>query len=76
VVLYINVVLGGNINDDLILTTSSFLFLALASLEFCISFILTTFFKKFIKTFDFNFFNSFLEKNNLLLLKTKLNFSS
>ena len=71
IILYIYVVISGNINDDLNLTTSSFFFLALASLEFCISFVLTTFFKKFIKSFDFNIFTNFLELNNLLILKLK-----
>lgn len=71
VILYIYVIVSGCVNDDLNLTTSSFFFLALASLEFCISFVLTTFFKKFIKSFDFNSFNSFVEKNKLLILRTK-----
>ena len=42
----------GTINDDLILTSTSFFLLALAGLEFCIGFIITIFFRNFKKSLD------------------------
>lgn len=52
VVLYCYVVVAGVTNDDLILTSTSFLFLALAGLEFCIGFLIIIFFKNFKKTLE------------------------
>ena len=54
VILYSYTVIVGSINDDLILTSTSFFLLALAGLEFCIGFIITIFFKTFKKSFDLN----------------------
>ena len=52
VILYCYVVILGNINDDLLLSSTSFFLLALAGLEFSIGFILIIFFKKFKKSFN------------------------
>lgn len=42
----------GTINDDLIITSTSFFLLALAGLEFCIGFVITIFFRNFKKSLD------------------------
>jgi hypothetical protein len=52
VVLYSYTTIVGTINDDLILTSTSFFLLALAGLEFCIGFIITIFFRNFKKSLD------------------------
>ena len=52
VVLYSYTTVVGTINDDLILTSTSFFLLALAGLEFCVGFIITIFFRNFKKSFD------------------------
>lgn len=52
VVLYSYTTIVGTINDDLILTSTSFFLLALAGLEFCIGFIITIFYRNFKKSFD------------------------
>ena len=41
----------GTINDDVVLTSTSFFLLALAGLEFCIGFIITIFYRNFKKSF-------------------------
>jgi len=52
VVLYSYVSIVGTINDDLILTSTTFFLLALAGLEFCIGFIITILFRNFKKSFS------------------------
>ncbi len=52
VVLYTYVSIVGTINDDLVLTSTSFFLLALAGLEFCIGFIITILFRNFKKSFN------------------------
>ena len=61
VVLYSYTTIVGTINDDLLLTSTSFFLLALAGLEFCIGFIITILFKNFKKTLDLD-----SEKDNFL----------
>ena len=63
VILYSYTTIIGTINDDLILTSTSFFLLALAGLEFCIGFIITIFFRNFKKSFDLDFVNNFSNKN-------------
>ena len=62
VVLYCYVSIVGTINDDLILTSTSFFLLALAGLEFCIGFIIVIFFRNFKKSFNLDLFNNFSKK--------------
>jgi len=57
VVLYCYTTIAGTINDDLILTSTSFFLLALAGLEFCIGFIITIFYRNFKKSFDLDLFS-------------------
>ena len=64
VVLYCYTVVLGTINDDLILTSTSFFLLALAGLEFCIGFIITILFRNFKKSFDFSDLSDTNFKNN------------
>lgn len=64
VVLYSYTTVVGTINDDLILTSTSFFLLALAGLEFCIGFIITIFFKNFKKSFDLDLISSISPKND------------
>jgi hypothetical protein len=64
VVLYSYTTVVGTINDDLILTSTSFFLLALAGLEFCIGFIIAIFFRNFKKSLDLDFVNNFSNKNN------------
>ena len=52
VVLYSYTTIVGTINDDLVLTSTSFFLLALAGLEFCIGFIVTIFYRNFKKSFE------------------------
>ena len=55
VVLYSYTTVAGIINDELILTSTSFLLLALAGLEFCIGFLVVIFFKNFKKSFNLDY---------------------
>ena len=48
----------GTINDDLILTSTSFFLLALAGLEFCVGFLIIVFYRNFKKTFDLDNYNT------------------
>ena len=63
VILYSYTAVVGTINDDIVLTSTSFFLLALAGLEFCIGFIITIFFRNFKKSFDLDTSNNFSEKN-------------
>ncbi len=65
VVLYSYTTVMGTINDDLILTSTSFFLLALAGLEFCIGFIITIFFRNFKKSFDLDLLNNISNKNDI-----------
>ena len=72
VILYSYTVIGGIINDELVLTSTSFFLLALAGLEFCIGFILSIFFRNFKKSLDLSFSDgSSLDRN--LVKKLSLN---
>ena len=72
VILYSYTVIGGIINDELVLTSTSFFLLALAGLEFCIGFILSIFFRNFKKSLDLSFNDgSSLDKN--LVKKLSIN---
>jgi NADH:ubiquinone oxidoreductase subunit K len=71
VVLYSYTTIVGTINDDLILTSTSFFLLALAGLEFCIGFIITIFYRNFKKSFDLDTGKNFSNKN----LTKKLSFN-
>ena len=62
VILYSYTTIVGTINDDLILTSTSFFLLALAGLEFCIGFIITIFFRNFKKSFDLDYLNTTSER--------------
>lgn len=62
VILYSHTAILGVINDDLILTSTSFLLLALGGLEFCIGFIITIFYKNFKKSFNLDILNDFSGK--------------
>ena len=57
VVLYSYTTITGTINDDLVLTSTSFFLLALAGLEFCIGFLISVFYRNFKKSFDLDNFN-------------------
>jgi NADH:ubiquinone oxidoreductase subunit K len=63
VILYSYTTVVGTINDDLILTSTSFFLLALAGLEFCIGFIITIFFRNFKKSFDLDITNNSSDKH-------------
>lgn len=52
VILYVYVSIVGTINDDLILSSTTFFLLALAGLEFCIGFVIIIFFRNFKKSFS------------------------
>jgi len=65
VILYSYTTIVGTINDDLVLTSTSFFLLALAGLEFCIGFIITIFFRNFKKSFDLDTLSSSSEKNSV-----------
>jgi NADH:ubiquinone oxidoreductase subunit K len=58
VVLYGYTTVTGTINDDLILTSTSFFLLALAGLEFCVGFLIIIFYRNFKKTFELDNFNT------------------
>ena len=58
VVLYSYVAVVGNINDDLILSSTTFFLLALAGLEFSIGFIITILFRNFKKSFYIDNYNT------------------
>jgi NADH:ubiquinone oxidoreductase subunit K len=67
VVLYTYVSVVGTINDDLILTSTTFFLLALAGLEFCIGFIITILFRNFKKSFNLDgigFFENLKKKKS------------
>jgi hypothetical protein len=70
VVLYTYVSIVGTINDDLILTSTTFFLLALAGLEFCIGFTITILFRNFKKSFNLDGFGFF---ENLKKKKTSIN---
>ena len=70
VVLYCYTTVTGTINDDLILTSTSFFLLALAGLEFCIGFVLVIFYRNFKKSFDLDSFNNSTKKSNTKQLST------
>jgi NADH:ubiquinone oxidoreductase subunit K len=63
VVLYSYVTVTGTINDDLILTSTSFFLLALAGLEFCVGFIISIFYRNYKKSFDLDNFNESTKMN-------------
>jgi NADH:ubiquinone oxidoreductase subunit K len=63
VVLYSYTTITGTINDDLILTSTSFFLLALAGLEFCIGFLISVFYRNFKKSFDLDNFNTSTKLN-------------
>lgn len=58
VILYTYTAVVGIINDDLVLISTTFFFLALAGLEFCIGFIITIFFRNFKKSFNLDLLNN------------------
>ena len=63
VVLYSYTTITGTINDDMILTSTSFFLLALAGLEFCIGFIIVIFFRNFKKSFNLDNVNNYTTLN-------------
>ena len=63
VVLYSYTTVTGTINDDLVLTSTSFFLLALAGLEFCIGFIISIFYRNFKKSFDLDNFSESTKLN-------------
>ncbi len=63
VILYCYTTITGTINDDIVLTSTSFFLLALAGLEFCIGFIITIFFRNFKKSFDMDSLSTSSERN-------------
>jgi NADH:ubiquinone oxidoreductase subunit K len=65
VILYGYTAVVGTINDDIILTSTSFFLLALAGLEFCVGFIITIFFRNFRKSFDLDTTSNFSDKNTV-----------
>lgn len=71
VVLYSYTIIVGTINDDLIITSTSFFLLALAGLEFCIGFVITIFFRNFKKSLDLD--NTPTLTNDKKLKKVSLN---
>ena len=70
VVLYCYTTITGTINDDIILTSTSFFLLALAGLEFCIGFIITIFYRNFKKSFDLDTFKNLSNKNTVKQIST------
>lgn len=58
VILYGYTTVTGTINDDLVLTSTSFFLLALAGLEFCVGFLIIIFYRNFKKTFELNNHNN------------------
>ncbi len=69
VVLYTYVSVVGTINDDIVLTSTTFFLLALAGLEFCIGFIITILFRSFKKSFNLDTagFSETLKNKNISL---------
>ena len=65
VILYTYTTVAGTINDDLVLTSTSFFLLALAGVEFCIGFIITIFFRNFKKSFDLDNFANTTDKKKV-----------
>jgi len=65
VVLYGYTTVTGTINDDLILTSTSFFLLALAGLEFCVGFLIVVLYRNFKKTFDLDYYNNTTTRKNL-----------
>ncbi len=65
VVLYGYTTVTGTINDELILTSTSFFLLALAGLEFCVGFLIIVFYRNFKKTFDLDGFYNTTDKKSL-----------
>lgn len=63
VVLYGYTIIIGVINDDLILTSTSFFLLALAGLEFCVGFLIVVLYRNFKKSFDLDLFKTTFLKN-------------
>ena len=63
VVLYSYTTITGTINDDMILSSTSFFLLALAGLEFCIGFIIVIFFRNFKKSFTLDNINNYTDLN-------------
>ena len=61
--LYSYTTITGTINDDLVLTSTSFFLLALAGLEFCIGFLISVFYRNFKKSFDLDNFNNSTKLN-------------
>lgn len=70
VILYCYTTVTGTINDDIVLTSTSFFLLALAGLEFCIGFIITIFYKNFKKSFDLDTFKNLSNKNTVKQIST------
>jgi NADH:ubiquinone oxidoreductase subunit K len=70
VILYCYTTITGTINDDIVLTSTSFFLLALAGLEFCIGFIITIFYKNFKKSFDLDTFKNLSNKNTVKQMST------
>lgn len=64
VVLYGYTTVTGTINDELILTSTSFFLLALAGLEFCVGFLIIIFYRNFKKSFDLDNINNTTNKKN------------
>jgi hypothetical protein len=64
VILYGCVVVVGTVNDDAILASTAFFFLALAGLEFCIGFVITIFFKFLKKSLDLNLQKNYNNQNS------------
>jgi len=63
VVLYSYTTVTGTINDDLILTSTSFFLLALAGLEFCVGFLIIILYRNFKKSFDLDTYTPTNYKN-------------
>ena len=72
VILYCYTTITGTINDDIILTSTSFFLLALAGLEFCIGFIITIFYRNFKKSFDLDTFKNLSNKNTVKQISTNM----
>lgn len=63
VILYSYSTVVGTINDDLILTSTSFFLLALAGLEFCLGFLIIILFRNFKKSFSLDLVTQNQETN-------------
>ncbi len=62
VVLYGYTTITGTINDELLLTSTSFFLLALAGLEFCIGFLIIILYRSFKKSFNLDNFTNTVDK--------------